>query len=130
MKTMTKIETVLQLEAEIKRLRATTKEKENKLRSNFKSLREEFTPRNILVNAFSSATGIRVDNKEILKEGVAFAISLILQRFVLKSESKLEEKVYVFLDNIFEKIKSFLGKHTSYEAKREERKEDKKDSNA
>jgi hypothetical protein len=125
---MTKIKNIEHLEAEIERLRLLSKSQEQQLKKNLMEIREDLRPENILMNFISSLTGIRFEKKEFFKNGIAYALSFIIQRFVLKTEKKIEEKAYDFLDSLFEKIKSFMGKHTSHEAKREERKENKEES--
>jgi cell division septum initiation protein DivIVA len=122
---MNKIENAAQLNTEIARLKALAKVQEQQLRSDVKELKEELKPHNILLKSVSSFTGIKVDKKEYLKEGLAYALSLIAQRYILKTESKIEERAYEFVDSVFEKIKKFMNKHTSHEAKREERNENK-----
>lgn len=122
---MNKIENAAQLNTEIARLKALAKVQEQQLRSDVKELKEELKPHNILLKSISSFTGIRVDKKEYLKEGLAYALSLIAQSYILKTESKIEERAYEFVDSVFEKIKKFMNKFTSHEAKREERNEHK-----
>ena len=116
---MNQIENLVQLNAEIKRLRELKKHQELQLRNNLKGIREDLRPENILINSLSSVTGIKIENKDFFKEGIAYAISILIQRFVLKTEKKIEEKAYEFLDKIFERVKSFMGKHTSPGANRE-----------
>jgi hypothetical protein len=125
---MNKIENVNQLDVEIKRLRTAAKEQEVQLKNHLKDIREDFRPENILINSLASVTGIKIDKKEFFKEGLAYALSIIIQRFVLKTERKIEDRTYEFLDNVFERIKRFMGKHTSTDAKREQRKEDKNEA--
>ena len=88
-------------------------------------LKEELKPQNILLKSVSSFTGIKVDKKEYLKEGLAYALSLIAQRYIFKTESKIEERAYEFIDSVFEKIKMFMNKYTSHQAKQDERDEHK-----
>ena len=125
---MNKIENIYHLEAEIKRLREVAKQQEVQLKNNFKDIRDDLRPENILLNSLASITGIKIDNKEFFKEGFAYALSIIIQRFVFKTERKIEERTYEFLDTIFERIKKFMGKNSSTEAKQEQRKEDKRDA--
>jgi hypothetical protein len=121
---MKKIENAVQLREEIIRLRARAKEQEKNIKDELYRLKEELKPANLVLNTFSSLTGINMNKKEFFKEGLAYALSVIIQRFVLKTEKKIEDRAYDFIDGLFEKIRKFMDKFTSHEAKREHRKEE------
>lgn len=125
--TMKKIETISQLRGEIARMQIVAKQQEQIIKNDLKEIREDLRPENIFWNAFSSFTGIKMSKVEFFKDGIAFGLSLILQRFVLKTEKKLENKVYDFVDSLFERVKNMVNKFTGSEAKRSERKEAEED---
>ncbi len=91
------IHTVDQLHGEIARLSALAKDQEQRIKEDVKQIREELRPENLAVSALSAITGIRLNRNEFLKKGFAVGIGLLLQRFVFKTESKLEQKVYHWL---------------------------------
>lgn len=121
--TMKKIETISHLRAEIARVQIVAKEQEQLIKNDLKEIREGLKPENIFWNALSSFTGIKMSKAEFFKDGIAFGLSLILQRFVLKTEKKIENKVYDFIDSLFDRVKSMVNKFSGSEAKRSERKE-------
>ncbi|MBK8846214.1 MAG: hypothetical protein IPO27_06450 [Bacteroidetes bacterium] len=118
---MNKIENLMQLQLEISRLKGVAKDQEKQLKKDLLEIKEDLKPANIIMNGISSFTGIKLNNKDFLKEGFAYGISLLLQRFVLKTERKVEDKIYHLVDSVFERLQSFLQKHTHAEAKRKER---------
>ena len=124
---MKKIENIEQLRAEIERLKIIATQQEKQLKNDFKEIREDLRPENLLWNTLSSLTGIKMSKNEFFKDGIAFGLSLILQRFVLKTEKKVEGKVYDFVDTIFERVKNLVNKFTNHDAKRSERREEKED---
>jgi hypothetical protein len=120
---MNKIEDIGQLQSEIKRLRDLAKQREQQIKNDLKEIREDLKPQNILWNSLSSITGIKTDKKEFFKDGVASGLSVLFQRFVLKTEKKVEGKIYDVVDAVFDRIKTFVSKFASQDAKREERKD-------
>ncbi len=120
---MKKIENTGDLRSEIARLKIVAKQQELKIKSDLKEIREDLKPENLLWNSFSSLTGIKVNKNEFFKDGIAYGLSLILQRFVLKTEKKVEGKVYDFVDTIFDRLKNLVNKFTNHDAKRSERQE-------
>ncbi len=121
---MKKIENVTQLHAEIVRLKVKVKDQEKDLRKVVLVISENLKPVNLLVNSLSSFTGVKMTGNEFMKDGMAIGLSLLVQRFILKTERKIEHKVYDFIDSLLDKVKSFMEKFTSPEAKRSERKQD------
>jgi len=121
---MTKIENVEQLRAEIARLKIVAKQQEGQLKNDLKEIREDLKPGNLLWNALSSITGIKMSKSEFFKDGIIYGLSIILQRFILKTEKKVEYKAYDFVDSIFERVKNMVNKFTSQDAKRDERNEE------
>ena len=104
-------------------MKALVKQQENSLRQDIREIRNDLRPENIFWNVFSSLTGVRMNKTDFFKNGIAYGLSLILQRFVLKTEKKMENKVYDFVDSIFERLKNKVNKFAGSEAKRKERKE-------
>jgi hypothetical protein len=127
---MNKINNLEQLNAEISRLREISKKQEAQLKSSLKELKEDLKPENIILNGLSSISGIRFNDKNFWKDGIMYGISMLIQKFVFKTEKKIEGRIYDFLDRIFDKIKSFTGKHTSQDAKREQRREEREKEDA
>lgn len=124
---MSNIENLEQLRAEISRMRNLAKQQEQQIKGDIRGIREDLKPENIFYNAITSMTGIHVSKNDFFKDGIAYGLSLILQRFVLKTERKVENKIYDFVDSIFERVKSVVNKFTGSDAKRGERKEAKED---
>ena len=99
-----------ELRQEVRRLRQEVKEQEKGLREEVKSIREQLQPQHLLINALSAATGIRIDKNEFLRNGLAVGLSMVLQRFIFKSETTIENKIYSWIDDIFNKLRFFMGK--------------------
>ncbi|HRH64991.1 MAG TPA: hypothetical protein PLU53_01710 [Bacteroidia bacterium] len=110
---MKKIENSEQLRAEIARLEELAKSQEQGLRVQIRGLREEFRPANMVMNAVSSMTGIKINKNEFLKNGLAFGLSMVLQRFVFKTETSFERKIYGWVDELFDKVKSVINKFST-----------------
>lgn len=125
---MKKIENITQLNAEIARLKSLAKEQENLLKNDLLEIRETLKPANLLVSGLSSITGVKITGNELLKDGLAYGLSVLFQRFILKTEKKLEHQVYEFVDTLIDRVKSFLEQFTNQEAKRSERRSDDKSS--
>ena len=124
---MKKIENIHQLRAEIDRLKIAAKQQEAQLRNDVKEIREDLKPENLLWNSLSSLTGIKINKNEFFKDGIAYGLSLIIQRYILKTEKKMENKVYDFVDGLFDRVKNIVSKFTNHDARRSERKEAKED---
>lgn len=120
---MNKMENVNQLHAEIARLKKIAKVQEQQIKSDLKEIREDLRPEAIFWNTLSSVTGIKMNKSEFFKDGIVYGISMMVQRFVLKTEKKMENKAYDFVDSIFERVKNLVNKFTNADAKRGERKE-------
>ena len=110
---MRKIENSEHLREEIARLQGQAEVQEQNLRKNLRELRNQFRPENILLNTLSSVTGIKIGKNEFLKNGIAAGLSLVLQRFVFKTETNIERKIYSWIDEIFDKVKSIINKFSS-----------------
>lgn len=110
---MKKIETREQLQAEISRLETLAKNQEDDLRKQLREVRNQFRPENMAINALSSLTGIKINKNEFLKNGIAVGLSLVLQRFIFKTETNLERKIYSWVDELFDKVKSIINKFSN-----------------
>ena len=126
-RTMKKIENSYQLYEEMARLKVLISDQEKAIKEDVLEIKENLKPSNLLVNALSSITGFKVTNNEFLKDGLAYGLSILFQRFVLKTEKKLEHTVYEFIDTIIVKVKAFMEKFTSSDAKQSERFHDETD---
>jgi len=120
---MSKIENMDQLQSEIKRLRVISKQQEIQIKDDLMEIREDLKPHNIFLNALSSILGINLKKKEFFQDGIARGISVFIQRFILKAERKMENKIYDFVDTVLEKLKDVVNKFAGPEAKRRERRE-------
>lgn len=125
---MSKIENSRELRAEISRLRIVIKEKEQLIKNDLKEISNDFKPENFFGNAIRSFTGINMKRGDFFKDGVVYGLSLLVQRFILKTETKLENKAYNLIDTIFERLRSVINKNTDGEAKRAERNSEPNDS--
>jgi hypothetical protein len=121
---MNKIKNLDQLQSEIKNLRNLTKQQELQIKNDLMEIREDFRPRNILLNALSSISGIKINKKEFLQGGIAGGLSVLIQRFVLKAEKKMENKIYDFVDSILDKANNLVNKFAGHDARRSERNDD------
>lgn len=120
---MAEIRNQQELHAEITRLKEKSASLEKELKSDIAQLKEDIKPVNLLLSAISSITGIKINRNEMFKEGFAYGISLLVQRFVLKTERKFEDQIYDWVDKLFEKIKTWLNHFVSHRVKAEERQE-------
>ncbi len=121
---MTGINNLTELRSEISRLRQVARDQELQLKKDVTDIGESLKPQNILLSTISSLFGITLDKKEFLKDGIAYSISLLLQRFILKTEKKMEHKIYEWVDTLFVRIKDFMNRHSDPSARRREREED------
>lgn len=120
---MSRINNMEELKAEIARLRKVSEEQKQQLKNDVKEIGESLKPANLFFSFLSSVTGIHIDKNEFLKDGIAYGISLLIQRYILKAEKKVEHKIYEWVDTVFVKIKDFMNRHTDSSSRREERKE-------
>ncbi|MCC7232899.1 MAG: hypothetical protein IT242_08160 [Bacteroidia bacterium] len=104
-----KIENIRELQAEIRRLKEKSSGQEEAIRHQLKELHERLKPENILMHALSSITGIKIKSSEFFRNGIAIGITLLLQRFIFKTEATLEKKIYDWVDKIFDKVREFLN---------------------
>lgn len=114
------------LKLEIERLKTACAADEAQIRKDFEVLRSDLRPENMVLNAVSGITGIRFDRNATGKSGILYGASLLLQRFMLRAEKKAEDAVYGLVDLLFQKIQDFVHKHTTHEARRDERSDEPK----
>jgi len=119
----TKISNVKELHAEIRRLQDIADIQEEQLERDLHRVRNDFKAENIILNALSSVTGLTIKKDLLLKSGLVQGITLLVQRLVLKAEKKVEDKLYTIVDELVERVRKFLNKAVSSEARRDERKE-------
>ena len=125
---MMKINDITQLNAEIAKLKIQVKLQEEGLLADINNFKESMKPANLLGNGLSSLTGVKITGNELLKDGMAYGLVLLLQRFVSKSEKKMEHKVAEFVDGLVERLKNIFEKFTNQEEKGNEGTEDKSSS--
>jgi hypothetical protein len=109
---MSNIHNITGLRAEISRLQNQAKEQEQLLKNDLLQIREKLKPANLLSNAFTSVTGIKFGKNNLFKDGVAIGLSLLLQRYIFKTERKIESKLIDYLGQILEKIKQTIHSFT------------------
>ncbi len=124
MKTKKKIHNRRQLRERLNNLRAELPEQEEKIMADFADFRASLTPQNLLLNSLSSITGININKKEFLRDGIMSGIGLLLQRFVFKTESTVEKKVYHVIDLLFKKIDDLVHRFASRSEARSKRVEE------
>lgn len=120
---MAKIENIDQLRLEISRLKKLSTEQEVQIKADLANVGEDMKPMNILLRSISGMIGIKVEKEVFMKNGVFYGASLLFQRLLLKAEKKAEDTVLNLVDVFFEKIQNFINRHTTADAKKEERKE-------
>lgn len=123
---MSRINNAAELRAEIVRLQKVASEQKQQIKNDVSEIGEALKPSNLLFSFLSSVTGINVDKNEFFKDGIAFGISLLIQRYIFKSEEKIEHKIYDWLDTLIIRIKDFIKRHTDSSSRREERQEESK----
>lgn len=125
---MAKIENIHQLQAEIERMEGVCKQQETKLRKDLQELKEDFNPLNIILGTISSLTGVKLDRKEFMKDGIGLGLSLFFQRLILKAEKAVENKVYDFVDTAVEHLKKFMSKAVDPSERRKARMEEQEEN--
>ena len=106
-----KIENISELRLEIKRLRELSKVQEEIIREDVADIKESLKPKNILMDALESITGLRFDKKSIFENGLSAGLLLLVKKYISKAESKAEDTVYEIADRVFEKIRHFISKY-------------------
>ena len=105
-----KINNVAELRLEIRRLRELSEVQEQVIREDVAEIKENLNPKNIILNALESITGIRLNKRDAFAGGITASLLLTLRKYLSKAESKAEEKVYDVTDRIFERIRHFLSR--------------------
>ncbi len=121
---MDKVENIQQLHAEINRLKNVAKQQELDIKYNWINVKESLQPATLIWNGISNLTGINMNKQEFFKDGIAYGVSLFIQRFILKSERNMEKRVYNVVDGLFDRIRGVMRNFTNAQARREERKAD------
>ena len=106
------------LRKEIRRLSAACEQNEKQIRADFSSLTEELQPKHLVISLLSSLTGIRISKDDFLRNGIFIGLGLLAQKFLLKKELHLEQKIYGWMDGIFEKIRHYTHKFNNVGADR------------
>ncbi|MFM2207828.1 MAG: hypothetical protein RL213_1803 [Bacteroidota bacterium] len=110
-----------ELRNRIRQLKVETKELEKNLLDDYENVKAEFRPENILMRALSKLTGININKGEFLRNGVFMGISMLLQRFVFKTETSFERKVYGWIDRFFDQLKYYTNKFSKSGSVRSEK---------
>ncbi|MFM2136347.1 MAG: hypothetical protein RL021_1747 [Bacteroidota bacterium] len=118
------IRSLEELRGRIRQLKSEASEQELQIRSDYDRIKEEFRPENILMNALAKMTGININRSEFFRNGIAVGISLVLKRFIFKTENSFEKKVYSWIDSFFDRIRDVANKFTKSGSVRAEKIED------
>ena len=90
---MKKIKSIKQLKAEKKRIQQRQEELEDKIRSNWKVLKEDLRPVNIVKDSFSNfmkgKTGENLYGDGFVKNAFTYGVTLLAKKFVDKTGVKL-----------------------------------------
>ena len=113
--TQTKIENIDQLRAELARLQFIARQQEEVINNNLHEIQESLKPENILKNLFTRLTGGDFTKKNTFRDVLLQGMSLLLHRFVIKSETKVEEKVLDLIESGIERLKKFFKRKTRTE---------------
>jgi 16S rRNA C1402 (ribose-2'-O) methylase RsmI len=106
-----KIKNTTDLKEEIVRLRELSKVQEQIIRADVADIKESLKPKNILMDALESITGLKFDKNSIWENGLSAGLLLLLRKYISKAESKAEDTVYEIADRIFERIRHFISKY-------------------
>lgn len=91
---MKKIKSIKQLQAEKNRIKQHQEELENKIRSNWKELKECLNPINVAKDTFSkmiqNKTAENLNDESILKSSFTYGVTLLAKRFADKAGRKLD----------------------------------------
>jgi hypothetical protein len=108
--TQTKIENIDQLRAELSRLQLIARQQEEVINNNLLKIQESLKPENILRSFFSRLTGSDFARKNTFRNVLLQGLSLLLHRFVIKSETKVEEKILDLIETGIERLKKFFNR--------------------
>src|SRR6478736_1995843 len=104
---MSRINNISELRAEIARMKKLSGEQKQQIKNDVNEIGEALKPSNLFFSFLSSVSGIKVEKNEFLKNGIAFGIALLIQRYVLKTNRG--HKVLEWLDSVINKIKDFMN---------------------
>jgi hypothetical protein len=107
---MERIENREQLRIELVRLKAEAELQEQKIKFNFEKVQEDLKPENILRNSFTRLTGIDLKGKNLFSDALKFGLSALLQRFIIKTEHKVEEKIWDLISVGSQRFKDLFKK--------------------
>jgi hypothetical protein len=105
-----KIENIKELRAELARLRAEADLQEQKINYNFQKVKEDLNPQNIIKNLFINLLGRNTEGKNILLRAINFGFSLFLQRMAIRTEHKVEEKIFEAITSVIARLKNLFKK--------------------
>jgi hypothetical protein len=107
---MNDIQNTAELNAEIRRLEAAVRCKEQQLRSHVTNFKEGLKPRNIFSSAYEKITGEEPPpgGKGFTAKNIKAGLSLWISKILLKTGEKAEQKVYDAVDTVFDKLGDFL----------------------
>jgi hypothetical protein len=104
-----KIENIKQLRAELARLKAEAELQEQKINYNFQQVKEDLNPQNIIKNLFINLVG-NSPGKNIFLRALNFGLSLFLQRMAIRTEHKVEEKIFEAVSSVIDRFKNLFKK--------------------
>lgn len=98
------------LKAEIVKLEIKSREQEKQLLDRVYSIRESLKPQNLILGGISSLTGIPFSKSDVIQKGALVVVTYILQRFMRKSELKLETTIANFISDLKDKVMNFFNR--------------------
>lgn len=111
---MTEIKNNKQLQEEITRLKGDIKLKEHQLRAQVTDLKDSLKPSHIFSSTYEKMTGEEAPEKgkRFTEQAVKTGLALVLGKILVKTEEKIEQRVYDAVDKVFDGLKDFLEKKT------------------
>src|SRR3569832_2045493 len=101
-------ENIKELREQLARLKAEAELQEQKINYNLQQVREDLKPENILKRLFFGLTSKNSQAKNILMRIINFAVSLFLQRMAIRTEQKVEEKIFGAISSVAERFKNLF----------------------
>src|SRR4051812_35706555 len=109
---MATIENAAELRKEIERLKKRSDHLEKEIRNDVSAIRENLRPENLILHTISSWTGIPLDKKEFFKNGFAVGLVLLVRKYLFKTETAIEGKIYSWTEKVIKSLTDFIQRHS------------------
>ena len=120
---MKKVENIADLRLEIKRLQVQAGAQEKAISNDIRELHAMLSPGHIIKNAFGSIVNQKFDTGSILKGGVNFGVSFLIEKLLFRNSSPILRNVVSFIasrmasgavsssdsEGIVEKVKDYIS---------------------